>query len=91
MQQPYVTFPWEAIRALVAELCPDGDLDKLLPILEADQARIRALPIDDPSRQLLAALRLRATCLPSEWYGSPSRINNLHYWLGLQRCCPLSA
>lgn len=90
-EKPYVIFPWDEIRAYVATHCPTGNLSEMLPKLEADSLRIKELPLEAAERQLLALLRLRASCLPSDWYGAPSRVNDLRYWCMLQRSCPLAA
>jgi hypothetical protein len=88
---PYVIFPFDEIQTLVAELCPSGDLTELHERIEPQAERIKRLPLDHPERQLLALLRLRASCLPSDWYGAPVRLNDLRYWCLIQSSCPLSA
>jgi hypothetical protein len=88
---PYVMFPFDEIRSLVAERCPTGDLSGLHEELEPEAERIKALPLDHPERQLLALLRLRATFIWSPLYRTPDRFNDLHMWMMMQSGCPLSA
>lgn len=88
---PYVMFPFDEIRSLVAERCPTGELSLLHEELEPEAERITGLPLDHPERQLLALLRLRATFIRSPLYRTPDRLNDLRSWMMLQSGRPLSA
>ena len=79
-----VTLDWDATKALAESLCPSGDLSLLKKMLEEHSDSIKQLPLSDPKRQLLAAIRLRARYITGPFYAKADQQEGLSYWLHLQ-------
>ena len=77
--------------AIALSISEKLDCDAILAALEADSGSILSLAIDDPRRQLMAALRWRSRCMESPGYAERDRLEGVTFWLALQGGCPLSA
>lgn len=86
-----IVFDWDAMRAIAANLSPSGDLNVLHNALEAQSDSIKQLSLDDPKRQLLAALRLRARYISGPFYAKADQQGGLACWLAMQSSRSLDA
>lgn len=91
MSKPYILFPWDALLAPAASLSPDNNLDEMQQRLEERSAAIARLPLPSPERQLLAALRRRATYLSEPLCTPHKRKDDLMHWLRSQSGSSLAA
>lgn len=89
--QPYVMHDDNAMIAIALSLSPVMDLDEIQAKLITASDEIRALPIEHPKRQLLAAIRLRERCISDPFYQRKEQLSGIKTWLSLQRSCPLMA
>ena len=72
-------------------ICPELNCDRIHATLEARSDLISAIPIADPSRQLLAALRWRTKCIQVPAYAERDRLEGITFWLAIQGGSPLAA
>ncbi len=86
-----VTLDWDATKALAESLCPSGDLSLLKKMLEEHSDSIKQLPLSDPKRQLLAALRLRERYISGPFYAKADQQGGLACWLAMQSSRSLDA
>ena len=77
--------------AIALSISEKLDCDAVLAALEVDAARILSMAVNDPHRQLLAALRWRARCIEAPGYALRDKSEGITFWLALQGGSPLSS
>jgi hypothetical protein len=91
VNRPYVILRDDEMMAIALSLSPSLDLNEVHNKLIAVADEIKALPIDHPRRQLLAALRLRQRCISDPFYQRKEQFAGLQTWFNLQASQPLNA